>query len=98
MHACLLCGLILDRDVNAALNIERKGLKQLKLLNLLLANDQLDKIGTERCQSHACGDLSSTLSQRMVTYYNTIPCVRVRQVVEPRSSLRSFCYKSESWG
>ncbi|MHA2296469.1 MAG: RNA-guided endonuclease InsQ/TnpB family protein [Candidatus Hodarchaeales archaeon] len=98
MHTCPLCGLVLDRDVNAAINLEQEGLKLLKLSNLLLDYCQLDKLGTERCQSHACGDLSSTLSQRMVNFYNTIPRVRARQVVEPGSSLRSFCKKSESWG
>ncbi|MHA2334913.1 MAG: RNA-guided endonuclease InsQ/TnpB family protein, partial [Candidatus Hodarchaeales archaeon] len=89
VHTCPLCGLILDRDVNAALNLEREGLKLLKSLNLLLAND--NQLGTERSQSHACGDLSSTLSQRMITYYSTIPRVRARQIVEPGSSLRSVC-------
>ncbi|MHA2299086.1 MAG: hypothetical protein ACXADA_23915 [Candidatus Hodarchaeales archaeon] len=77
--------LVLDRDVNAELNLEWEEIKLSTLSNLLLVNSQLTKLGTERCHSHACGDLSSTLSQRMVTYYNTIPRVRARQVVEPRS-------------
>jgi transposase len=90
VHACPLCGLILNRDVISTLNIKREGLKLLKLSFLLLDNYQLDKLGTERSQSHACGDPSSTLSQWMVNYYNTIPRVRARQVIEPESFLLSF--------
>ncbi|MHA2298646.1 MAG: zinc ribbon domain-containing protein [Candidatus Hodarchaeales archaeon] len=89
IHACPICGLVINRDVNAALNLELEVLNLLQLVNLLLDKD--NQLGTESSQSHACGDLSSTLSQRMITYYNTIPCVRVKQIVEPGSSLRSFC-------
>jgi len=87
-HRCPECGLVLDRDVNAARNIEQEG------LGVLSTHDNL---GAERYQSHARGDLPSTLAARMVDYYATIPGVRARWVGEAGSSLRRF-FGNRSWG
>jgi len=80
MHACPECGLVLDRDVNAARNLEQEG------VCLVSAGNNL---GAERYRSHARGDLPATLTERMVSSYNTIPGVWARLVAETGSSLRS---------
>ncbi len=87
VYECPACGSVLDRDINAACNIEREGIRMLN-----------EKLGAERYRSHACGDLSSTLAQRMVEYFDTIPRFRASRFVETGSPLRTFCKKSESWG
>jgi len=51
MHACPECGLVLDRDVNAARNLEQEG------VCLVSAGNNL---GAERYRSHARGDLPAT--------------------------------------
>ena len=72
------CGLVLDRDINASVNIEQEGIE------MLIREGKLT--GTERCLS---GGYPSTLAQQMVDYYNTIPRVSARVFNEAGSSLRS---------
>lgn len=81
VHACPECGLVLDRDVNAARNIEQDGLSVLS---------PHDNLGAEHYQSHARGDLPSTLATRMVEYYASIPGVWAKWVGKAGSSLRRF--------
>ena len=86
VHDCPACGLVLDRDVNAASNNEQEGVALLIREGKEVAIIQSWQLtGTERASPR--GDLSSTLAQRMVAYYNTIPRVSARQVDEARSSL-----------
>ena len=80
VHAFPECRLVLDRDVNAARNLEQEGVR------LVSADNNL---GAERYRSHARGDLPAILTDRIVYSYNTIPGVRARWVDEAGSFLRS---------
>ena len=76
------------RDINAVRNIEREGLRMIANDSIPAnGNDDVHHLGTERAEITPVEITSSTLAQRMVACFNTIPRVSARRVVETGSPL-----------
>jgi putative transposase len=77
VYACLKCGLVIDRDLNSARNIEKEGLKMLK--------NEVPMEEVTRRELTPADTSATTLTNELVKYLNNIPRVRAGIVEETGS-------------